>query len=81
MKCYGFPSCATSSKPPYGARVHDEKPMKYETSNSLLKQLGNDAGYDIDIDHYAFRRWTANEANREICVERERRDPTDTAVI
>jgi hypothetical protein len=57
---------------PYGVRVHPEKPMKYETSNNLLKQLGKDAGYDINIDHYAFRRWTANEANREICVERER---------
>jgi hypothetical protein len=39
--------------------------MKYDTSNTLLKQLGKDAGYDISIDHYAFRRWTANEANRE----------------
>jgi hypothetical protein len=39
--------------------------MKYGTSNTLLKQLGRDAGYDIPIDHYAFRRWTANEANRE----------------
>jgi hypothetical protein len=37
----------------------------YNTSNTLLKQLGRDAGYDIPIDHYALRRWTANEANRE----------------
>ena len=66
---------------PYGVRVHPEKPMKYETSNNLLKLLGKDAGYDINIDHYAFRRWTANEANREICVEYERRAPTDTGVI
>ena len=65
---------------PYGLRVHDEKPMKYETSNSLLKQLGKDPGYDINIDHYAFRRWTANEANREICVECKRRDLADAAV-
>jgi hypothetical protein len=57
---------------PYGVRVHPEKPMKYETSNNLLEQLGKNAGYNIDIDHYAFRRWTANEANREICVGRER---------
>jgi hypothetical protein len=46
--------------------------MKYDTSNNLLKTLGNNAGYDINIDHYAFRRWTANEANREICVEHKR---------
>jgi hypothetical protein len=53
---------------PYGVRVHPEKPMNYDTSNNLLKQLGKDAGYDINIDHYAFRRWTANEANCETAV-------------
>jgi Protein of unknown function (DUF3435) len=41
---------------PYGPRVHSEKPMKYNTSNALLKQLGKDAGYDIPIDHYAFQQ-------------------------
>jgi len=66
---------------PYGVRVHPEKPMKYETSYNLLKQLGKDAGYDINIDHYAFRRWTANEANREICVGCERRASADAAVM
>ena len=50
---------------PYGMRVHPEKPMTYDTSNTLLKKLGRDASYDIPIDHYAFRRWTANEVNRE----------------
>jgi Protein of unknown function (DUF3435) len=57
---------------PYGVRVHYEKPMKYKTSNNLLKQLEKYAGYDINIDDYAFRRWTANEANRKICIGRER---------
>ena len=49
----------------YGVRAHPEKPMKYDTSNILLKQLGKNAGCDINIDHYAFRQWTGNEANRE----------------
>jgi hypothetical protein len=30
--------------------------MKYNTSNTLLKQPGKDAGYDIPIDHYAFQQ-------------------------
>jgi hypothetical protein len=50
---------------PYGARVHPEELMRYDTSNTALKRLGNDAGYEMSIDHYAFRRWTANEANRK----------------
>jgi hypothetical protein len=41
---------------PYGPWVHSEKLMKYNTSNTLLKQLGKDAGYDIPIDHYAFQQ-------------------------
>jgi hypothetical protein len=61
----GVPLLRHIENTPYGLRVHSEKPMKYDTSNTLLKQLGRDTGYDIPIDHYAFRRWTANEANRE----------------
>ena len=57
---------------PYGMRVHPEKLMKYETSDNLLKQLGREAGYEINIDHCAFRRWIANEANCEIYFEHER---------
>jgi Protein of unknown function (DUF3435) len=38
--------------------------MQYSTSDKALKQEGEDAGYDVPITHYAFRRWTANEANR-----------------
>ena len=49
---------------PYGPELHPHLPMMYQTHNKLLKRLGHDAGYDIDITHYAFRRWTANEANR-----------------
>ncbi|KAI9727203.1 MAG: hypothetical protein M1834_008511 [Cirrosporium novae-zelandiae] len=51
-------------KTPYGIDVHPIQPMKYNTSNSAIKQLGVDAGYEYPIHHYNFRRWVANEANR-----------------
>jgi hypothetical protein len=50
---------------PYGMQVHPTEPIRYDTSNAFLKQLGKNAGYEIPIDHYTFRRWTGNEANRE----------------
>lgn len=50
---------------PYGMQVHPTEPMRYGTSDKALKQTGQDAGYEIPITHYAFRRWTANEANRK----------------
>jgi tRNA(Leu) C34 or U34 (ribose-2'-O)-methylase TrmL len=49
---------------PYGMQVHPTEPMQYSTSDKELKQEGEDAGYDVHITHHAFRRWTANEANR-----------------
>ena len=64
----GVPLLRHIENTPYGPRVHLEKLMKYNTSNTLIKQLGRDAGYDIPIDHYTFRRWTANEANRELII-------------
>jgi tRNA(Leu) C34 or U34 (ribose-2'-O)-methylase TrmL len=50
---------------PYGMQVHPTEPMRYGTSDKALKQTGQDAGYEIPITHYAFRRWTGNEANRK----------------
>ena|SRR2546423_6825325 len=50
---------------PYGMRVHPTEPMRYSTSDRAMKRLGNDAGYPDPITHYAFRRWTANAANRK----------------
>jgi Protein of unknown function (DUF3435) len=39
--------------------------MRYDSSNSALKDIGESAGYEDPLDHYNFRRWTANEANRK----------------
>jgi len=41
--------------------------MKHNTSNTEVAR--KEAGYNIPIDHYAFWRWTANEANREPSVQ------------
>jgi hypothetical protein len=49
----------------YGMQVHPTEPMRYSTSDKALKQEGEDAGYEIPITHYAFRRGTGNEANRK----------------
>ncbi|KAI9789020.1 MAG: hypothetical protein M1835_001936 [Candelina submexicana] len=51
----------------YGVRIHPTLPMKYDTSNSSLRQLGETAGYRYPIKSYCFRRWTANEANPIHC--------------
>lgn len=50
---------------PYGMRVHPTEPILYNTSNKALKKLGEGAGIPDPITHYAFRRWTANDANRK----------------
>jgi hypothetical protein len=49
----------------YGTRIHPTLPMKYDTSNSSIKSLGEAVGYRYPVQHYCFRRWTANEANRK----------------
>ena len=43
-------------KIPYGVRVYLTEPIRYNTSNIFLKKLGKDAGFDMSIDYYAFRR-------------------------
>ncbi len=45
----------------YGVRIHPSQPMKYDTSKSMLRGLGETAGYRYPIKHYCFRRWTAGE--------------------
>ena len=54
-------------------RVHFEKLMKYATNNDLLKKLKKTIDYNINIDHYAFRRWAVNEINLETYIQRERK--------
>ena len=39
--------------------------MTYESSRRALQELGRDARFENDIGHYNFRRWAANEVNRE----------------
>ncbi|KAJ5708139.1 hypothetical protein N7488_007940 [Penicillium malachiteum] len=50
---------------PYGHEVHESLSMTYESSRQALKELGRDAKFEDDIGHYNFRRWTANEVNRQ----------------
>src|ERR1700735_1992985 len=49
---------------PYGYEVHTALPMMYDSSRQALKYLGRDAGFEDELGHYNYRRWTANEANR-----------------
>jgi hypothetical protein len=44
-------------------QIHPTEPMRYGISDKVLEQLREDAGYEIPITHYVFRRWTANEVN------------------
>ena len=39
----------------YGMRTHPTLPMKYDTSNSSIKQLGEATGYQYPIQHYCFQ--------------------------
>jgi hypothetical protein len=48
-----------------GYELHPSLPMTYESSRRALKELGRDARFEDDIGHYNFRRWAANEVNRE----------------
>jgi Protein of unknown function (DUF3435) len=41
---------------PYGMDVHPAEPIHYSTGEKASKQDGEDAGYQIPITHYAFRR-------------------------
>ncbi len=59
------PLLRQTEQTPYGIDVHPTMPMKYDSSNSALKNIGDGAGYENPLDHYNFRRRTANEANRK----------------
>jgi hypothetical protein len=50
---------------PYSFEVHPDLPMKYESSNEALKDIGEGLGYEKLPTHYNFRRWVANEVNRK----------------
>ena len=53
----------------YGYGVHPTLPMTYDSSRLALKDLGEDGGFENNLGHYNFRRWTANEANRKyLCM-------------
>jgi len=49
-----------------GVFTHPTRPMSYPAANNALKRLGEIAGYRYPIHYYCFRRWVANEANREL---------------
>jgi hypothetical protein len=53
----------------YGYGVYPTLPMTYDSSRLALKDLGEDGGFEDNLGHYNFRRWTANEANRKyLCM-------------
>ncbi|EKV17642.1 hypothetical protein PDIP_30550 [Penicillium digitatum Pd1] len=58
---------------PYGYGLDGSLPMTYDLSRQALKELGRDARFEDDTGHYNFRRWTANEVNKNfISQERQR---------
>ncbi|OXV07057.1 hypothetical protein Egran_05176 [Elaphomyces granulatus] len=42
-------------------------------SRPPLKDLGRDAGFEDELDHYNYRRWTANGANRNFTSQERKR--------
>ncbi|KAJ5993329.1 hypothetical protein N7451_009053 [Penicillium sp. IBT 35674x] len=58
---------------PYGYELHKSLSMTYESSRQALKELGRDAKFEDDIGHYNFRRWTANEVNRNFTSQERQR--------
>jgi hypothetical protein len=48
-----------------GFEVHQHLPMTYDSSDMALKHIGEGLGYENPPTHYNFRRWAANEVNRE----------------
>ncbi|ODM19121.1 hypothetical protein SI65_05738 [Aspergillus cristatus] len=57
----------------YGYGVHPTLPMTYDSSRLALKDLGEDGGFEDNLGHYNFRRWTANEANRHFTSQERKR--------
>ncbi|KAJ5205120.1 hypothetical protein N7472_001568 [Penicillium cf. griseofulvum] len=47
--------------------------MTYDSSRQAFKELGRDVRFEDDIGHYNFRRWTANEVNRNFTSQERQR--------
>ncbi|KAJ5473965.1 hypothetical protein N7475_003531 [Penicillium sp. IBT 31633x] len=58
---------------PYGYGLDGSLPMTYDSSRQALKELGRDARFEDDIGHYNFRRWTANEVNKNFTSQERQR--------
>ncbi|EGC45731.1 conserved hypothetical protein [Histoplasma capsulatum var. duboisii H88] len=58
---------------PYGYKLHGSLPMTYQSSREALRELGRDARFEDDIGHYNFRRWAANEVNRNFTSQERQR--------
>ncbi|KAL1885235.1 hypothetical protein Plec18167_001892 [Paecilomyces lecythidis] len=58
---------------PYGYELHKSLPMTYDSSRQALRELGRDARFEDDIGHYNYRRWTANEVNRNFTSQERKR--------
>ncbi|KAI3097945.1 hypothetical protein CBS147333_9183 [Penicillium roqueforti] len=56
-----------------GYELHPSLPMTYESSRRALQELGRDARFENDIGHYNFRRWAANEVNRNFTSQERQR--------
>ncbi|RAO74324.1 uncharacterized protein BHQ10_010336 [Talaromyces amestolkiae] len=57
----------------YGLELHKFLPMAYASSREALQELGRDAKFEDDVGHYNYRRWTANEANRNFTSQERQR--------
>ncbi|KAK2801732.1 hypothetical protein FQN50_007647 [Emmonsiellopsis sp. PD_5] len=58
---------------PYGYELHKSLPMTYDSSRQALQELGRDARFEDNIGHYNYRRWTANEVNRNFTSQERQR--------
>ncbi|CAG8128817.1 unnamed protein product [Penicillium nalgiovense] len=56
-----------------GYELRPSLPMTYESSRRALQELGPDARFEKDIGHYNFRRWVANEVNRNFTSQERQR--------
>ncbi|KAJ5441850.1 hypothetical protein N7491_004256 [Penicillium cf. griseofulvum] len=58
---------------PYSYELHKSLTMTYDSSRQAFKELGRDVRFEDDIGHYNFRRWTANEVNRNFTSQERQR--------
>ncbi|KAI2788543.1 hypothetical protein POX_e06562 [Penicillium oxalicum] len=58
---------------PYGYELHKTLPMTYNSSRQALRELGRDAKFEDDIGHYNYRRWAANEVNKNFTSQERQR--------